>query len=454
MDQGMKQEPFPRLPRVTRRGVLGAAGALPVAAFTAGCGAEAPAPKQSGPVTITYMGNLPSTHPAGAARLELLREFNKTNTQQITVDLAEAEASTNEAKAKTLAAAGAPPNLFYAAYYFSAEFLSTGMTIDLETELKGDREWAKQKADIYPNMLETSMWAGKLAGMPGYTNNTALVYNPDLLQQSGVAAPKQGWTWDEFTTVAQRFVRRTTSSGDTLIPLSMGWNSWSTYLGTTGSRIISKDNKKITADTPEFLSVMELWLDYLRRGIILTRPDGQMGLNETYQLAKNDTVFEVQGPFRLPTFRERKAREPLTVHVPVHPTKKQIHAVNGGHSLIVFKDAPADKRSAAAQVAKWLNAPHAQAQMSIRNFIPVSKSVAADPALQAYVKTDPAFKGFLDLASAGWRWPSLPSYDKINKAVQDNVDAIMRQETGPKAGLEKMQREAQTLLDADVRLMG
>ena len=30
----------------------------------------------------------------------------------------------------------------------------------------------------------------------------------------------------------------------------------------------------------------------------------------------------------------------------------------------------------------------------------------------------------------------------------------MRQEIGPKAGLEKAQREAQALLDEDVRLMG
>jgi multiple sugar transport system substrate-binding protein len=303
-------------------------------------------------------------------------------------------------------------------------------------------------------MLETSTWAGKLAGMPGYTNNIAMIYNPDLLQQAGVPAPQQGWTWDAFTATAQRFVNRTTASGEPLIPLSLAWSSWSTYLGTTGSRIISRDARKITADTPDLLSVMELWLDYLKRGIAFTTPDGKSGLAETYILARNDTVFEVQGPYRLPAFRDAKAREPATVHVPVHPTKRQIHAVNGGHSLIVFKEAPAEQRAAAAAVAKWLNAPHAQAQMCIRNFIPVSKGVAASPELQAYVKTDPAFKGFLDLAPNGWRWPSLPSYDKINKAVNDGIAAILRQEVSPRAGLARAQSEAQVLLDEDVKLMG
>ena len=38
------------------------------------------------PVTVTYMSNLVNTHPAGNARLQLLDEFNKTNSQKITVD--------------------------------------------------------------------------------------------------------------------------------------------------------------------------------------------------------------------------------------------------------------------------------------------------------------------------------------------------------------------------------
>ena len=58
-----------------------------------------------------------------------------------------------------------------------------------------------------------------------------------------------------------------------------------------------------------------------------------------------------------------------------------------------------------------------------------------------------------DLASYGWRWPALPSYEKINKALQDNVNAILKQEVGVKDGLGRAQRDAQAFLDEDVRLM-
>jgi multiple sugar transport system substrate-binding protein len=432
----------------TRRAYL-AGGASAAAALLAACASEpaAPAAKESGPVTVTYMSNLVNTHPAGNARLLLLDEFNKTNTQKITVDVRDGQAATGNDKIKALAAAGTPPSIFYVAYYNAAEFFTSGMTIDLEPELKPEKDWAKQKADIFPTMLESSMWAGKLVGMPGYTNNIAIVYNPALLTQAGVAPPKQGWTWDDFTVTAQKFVR----PGQ--IALSMGWSMWLNWLGTTGARIITKDSRKITADTPEMQSVLELWLDFLKKGIIQTKPDGKSGLDETYQLAKNDTVFETQGSYRLPTFREKGAPPPLTIHVPVHPVKKQIFANNGGHSMIVFKEATPEQRHAAALVTKWMNSAHAQVKFCIQNFIPVSKGVAEEKELQDYMKTDPAFKPFIDLAPYGWRWPSLPSYDKLNKAIQDNVDAVMRQEIGVKAGLAKAQQEAQTLLDADVRLM-
>lgn len=436
----------PRSLRTRRVQLIGFGGVATT--VLAACGAETAAPaKDAAPVTVTYMSNLVNTHPAGNARLLLLDEFNQTNTQGITVDVRDGQAVTTNDKVKALAAAGTPPSIFYVAYYNATEFYTSGMTIDLEPELKGEKDWGKQRGEMFPNMFESNMWAGKLVGMPGYTNNLALIYNPALLSQAGVAGPRQGWTWDDFATTAQKFVR------PDVVAYSLAWSSWSTYLGTTGARIISRDNRKILADTPEMQSVLEHWLDLRKRGIIQTTPDGKSGLTETYQQAKNDTVYEMQGSYRLPTFRQRNATPPLTIHTPVHPVKKQVFANNGGHSLIVFKESAPERRRAAALVAKWMNTTHAQVKMCIQNFIPVSKGVAEDKELVDYMRTDPAFKAFVDLAPYGWRWPSLPSYDKISKAIQDNVDAIMRQEIGVKAGLIKAQAEAQVLLDADVRLM-
>src|SRR6185436_16118913 len=190
--------------RWTRRqhvAAFGAAGGT-VALAACGAGGEAPAAKASGPVTVNFMHNDSNTaaRPEGFTRVQLLDEFSKTNTQKINVNRADAEASVPNDKLKALASAGTPPDLYYIAYYFPAEFYVAGMVIDVDTELKGDKEWAKQRADIFPSFMDSSSWAGKLIAIPGYTNNQAVIYNTGLLQQAGVAPPKQGWTWDEFKT--------------------------------------------------------------------------------------------------------------------------------------------------------------------------------------------------------------------------------------------------------------
>jgi sn-glycerol 3-phosphate transport system substrate-binding protein len=234
----------------------------------------------------------------------------------------------------------------------------------------------------------------------------------------------------------------------------MDWGTYLHWLGTTGARVVSKDAKKITFDTPEMLQVVELLQDMLKRGIFQKTADGKGALFEQYRNAKNDTVFEMQGPYRIPVLRQNKAPDFLTIHTPVHPVKKQIFASNGGHNLIVFKDVPAEKRQAGAQVAKWMNGPHAQAQMCIQAAsIPVSKGAAESKELQDYLKTDAAFKGFVDLAVNGWRWPTLPSFAKISGLLGTAVTNIMLDQTSAKAGLAEAQQQAQQLLDEDVKQM-
>ncbi len=433
--------------RLTRRHlsrILAGAAPLGMLPAVVACGASTAAPVASkGPVTVTYMSNLPETHPEGAARLYLLDEFNKTNEQKTTVNVNEGKAATTLEKYKALAAGGTPPDLAYLAFYHAADLFAAGSVVDVDAELKSDKDWAKQRADLYPAMLESSTWTGKLVSIPMYTNNVAMIYNTGLLQQAGVTAPKQGWTWDDFKSTAPRLAK----PGNTV--LSLGWFSWAGWLGSMGSQIFSKDAKKVTADTPEMLQLMELWLGFIKNG--LAPADGK---TELYREARNDIAFEVQGPYRIPTLRQVNAPPFEVVHIPVHPVKKQITAANGGHNVAIFKDIPTERRQGAAQLVKWLNSPASQAQMCIRaTSLPVSKSALGHKDLQEYLKTDAQLKGFIDLAPYGWRAPALPSYEKVNKALQDNFNALLKQEIGVKDGLAKAQREAQVFLDDDVKLM-
>src|SRR5262249_48036510 len=80
-------------------------------------------------------------HPESVARLALLDELNAGDGQAlgISVDLRNAaggaggnqQGGTDGTKIKAMVAAGTPPDLYYTAYYDSAEYYTAGMTVDL-----------------------------------------------------------------------------------------------------------------------------------------------------------------------------------------------------------------------------------------------------------------------------------------------------------------------------------
>ena len=439
-------------------GPAGATGAVGAPGASGAAGAQGAMGRTT--QVVQYWSNLSASHPESIARAANFKEFNDTVGQDlgILVDLSNAaggmggnaQGGSNKEKVKTLVAGGTPPDMYYTGYTDVSEYFVAGMTIDLDTELKAEKGWAEQRADIFPAMLVSSMWAGKLVGMPGYTNNIAMIYNKGLLEQANVPFPQQGWTWDDLKESAIKFVR------EGMIPYSLRWHYvfWTTYLGTTGSLPLNQDTWKMQVDTSESLEVTEFWLDLLKNKIILVNEEGTTGLGETYRQAKNDTVFEIQGPYRIPTLRKNNAPDFGVIHNPVHPVAKQVFANNGGHNMIVFKDAKPENRRAAALVAKWMNAPKAQTQMVIRaTSIPVSKATMQSTELNDYLKTDPHLKGWVDVAPFGYRWPSLPSLSKITGPVHRILPEIMLQKIGPKSGLEQAQREAQVALDEDVALM-
>ncbi len=387
------------------------------------------------------MSNLPDSHPEGKARLGLLDEYNKSNQDGITVNTDQGHGATNLEKDEALTAAGTPPDIAYLAYYETPAIFVAGATIDLDAELRTEKGWSDQKADMFPDMLSSSSWTGKLVGMPGYTNNSAVIYSPQLLSQIGMQAPKADWNWQDFTDIVQKGNKPPDRWG-----YDWNWVYWSNWLGSAGELPISKDGQKITMTTPEAQDTINYLLNLFHVQVTPAKMEGEL-FNKT---KGTGVVFESQGPYRIPTLRKSGITDFAVVPTPV---KKTIFAGNGGHNMVVFKDVSADRRHAAAKVAMWMNAPHAQAQMCINaTSLPVSNTAFKSKELQDYLGTDPQFKGFVDMAPYGWRWPALPSYPKISTAIQNPINDIFNGKISVQDGLTNAQQAAQVLLDQDLKL--
>jgi multiple sugar transport system substrate-binding protein len=404
---------------------------------------------RTGPETVTYLAGQPETNPQGKSWLDLLVQFNQTNTQQITVNLGEARATTSVEKLKVLSAAGTPPDFATIAYFSGPELYTPNATIDVDTVLKKDRRWAKQRADIFPDLLDRPMWGDKLTSLPANLNVQAVTYSPGLLARAGVAAPKAGWTWNDLREAAQRAGRPPDTWGFTF-----EWNTptLQIWVGSMGSGLVSADRRKMLIDTSETIETVE-FLTGLVRGQI-SNAEGKNGL---FQQGNNATVFQQEGGFVVANLRQLGIADFQIVPAPVHPVKKVLAGSAGGWNLALFKGVPTERQDAAGEVLLWLNAPEQQARQCVQSTtLPVSKAALNSSYYQDAIRNDPQYKVFVDIVPAmkGRSFPGMPSHDANRAAIQRVIREIFSGKVGLRAALTELQRETQQMLDQDLRTLG
>src|SRR5439155_1713378 len=173
---------------LNRRAWLGGAGALTGSAvLAAACGRgqqAAPGAPVTAPVTLNFVSVLPATNTEAAGWLEALQDWKRQN-DKTKLRLDDAQAATDIVKLQAMLAANTIPDLMMIGYRGDpADLYNLGATIDVDTELKTEKDWAKQRADIFPGYLETSLWAGKLVAIPGHGTCQAMIYSPELLQKA------------------------------------------------------------------------------------------------------------------------------------------------------------------------------------------------------------------------------------------------------------------------------
>ena len=53
-------------------------------------------------------------------------------------------------------------------------------------------------------MTNSTTWQGKLTGLPINTNNSIMIWNPDILSTAGVSDPQEGWDLGGHVEAAQK----------------------------------------------------------------------------------------------------------------------------------------------------------------------------------------------------------------------------------------------------------
>jgi multiple sugar transport system substrate-binding protein len=430
--------------RVTRADVLrgGAAGlAGAVLAACAGRPEAAPAPAApSGPVEVEYWSTLPTTHPEGKGRYEAMRLSEAANAESVKVRYEQDGGSTWE-KIVAAITSGSPPNLLVFRPNNAAALYDMGAGVDAEAELKALPQWARVRPTLAQTFLDGITWRGKLVGLPLYTVNLAMMYAPEHLERAGVPAPAATWTWADFETIAKRAARPPDVWG-----LDLAWDTtnWQIWAGSNGARFLNKEMTKVSYTQPESLNAVE-FLSRLTHGLGLVPPEP---LGEL--LVKGQTVFERQGPYRMPVLRDAGVRfEPILM--PRGPDKPTPYNLASMYSFLLFKSADPARQRAAAQVALGCLADEPQTAMCrIHLGMPVSRAAQQSAPYQQYLAQDRQMKTFADMMPSVDVYPAVPSLEEMWKLRTDAVVKVYTRQDNARNAMLDCEQQTQRLLDQDL----
>lgn len=134
---------------------------------------------------------------------------------------------------------------------------------------------ASDKADIYPQVLDSIKINGKIASWPLWVPPVGMYLNLDIFKERNVQVPSDTWTYDDFVNIAKQLTF-TRANGDKVygytVLIDPGVvNGWPFILG-DGATILSSDNKQYTMNSAQGISGLQKLVD-LHQKYQVTPPD-------------------------------------------------------------------------------------------------------------------------------------------------------------------------------------
>src|SRR5688572_23359378 len=194
---------------LSRRDLMKASEASGMPMALAACGENSDEPAASKQalkgVAIEHWIQNALTHPEGMAKEKVMQNFTAQSGTGVTVT---SSGGQDIAKVTAALTAGTPPDMVDGFHFNMSALFRQGGTVDIDAELKGDAEWKKHKAGLYPEIATGFTWKGKLFAIPLYSSFFSMYYQPEFLKRAGLTAPPpKTWNWDQFLDYSRKAAR-------------------------------------------------------------------------------------------------------------------------------------------------------------------------------------------------------------------------------------------------------
>ncbi|MGO4692371.1 sugar ABC transporter substrate-binding protein [Glaciibacter sp. 2TAF33] len=374
---------------------------------------------------------------AGAKLTVMIGSSGDAETKAVT-DAVDAWAKDNKASAKVVAAndlvqqlgqgfaGGNPPDLFYMGW---DQFQTYASKKYLEPYAKD----AANKGDFYPALKDAFTYKDTFYCEPKDFSTLGLIINTDMWTAAGLTDADIPKDWAGLEAAAKKLTTPTTAG------LSFGaeYARIGVFMNQAGGSLLSKDGKKVTADTPENLAGLQEVQKLVSDGVLKFPAEIDSGWSGE-ALGKGKAAMVIEGPWISGLKGDYPDLKYTVAELPAGP---------GGQSTFTFSNcwgipAQSSTSSAAESLVSFLTSDKQQLEFSKAfGVIPSTESAA-----KTYATTYPENQAFV----TGNDYAVSPvAFAGAATVITDFNSQLQGIATGdPKAILAALQTNLQSALDA------
>ncbi|MBU5441981.1 ABC transporter substrate-binding protein [Paenibacillus sp. MSJ-34] len=314
---------------------------------------------------------------------------------------------------------------------------------------------------MYPGMIDLlkARGDGSLCGLTPQFRNHALFYNIDLFEKYGIEPPRNGMTWDEVLTLAQRFPAN--DGGEPVYGFARGnyyskdkiWIMLELISETERLQMVSADVKQLLMDTASWTNLYDKVMRAVQSGAV--KPDGSSGLKwETHDFIMGRAAMSFHSYGMLVDFhlvqQDLKDWKPFRWGVvtapidPLHPDETT-HA-RPAEMFSIYAHSP--HKRAAWEVIKYI---HGEEYAKLRTRIVNTDALMMRTAFN--IDKDghdlSPFYALKPVSVKGWMRDDLDFqlYTELRDLVTKESDKALNGEQSVEEALSRIQTEGQHLVD-------
>ena len=381
---------------------------------------------------------------------KIIDKFNKENGKGITVEYREMPADSGQYfdKLRTdFQAGGGDIDVMSIDVIWPPQFGANGWIEDL-SDWFTENEWK----DFLPATVEANTLAGKIYGVPWFTDAGMFYYRKDLLEKSNYSEPPK--TWEEMQEMADKVTQDQKIAfgficqgaeyeGGAVNGLEYIWNAG-------GDVLDPNDPNRVIIAEGSSAEGLEIYRSHVETGVAPEAVSTYKELESMTAFILGDAVFMRNWPFVYGTIlggkatgSEIKPKQTGVAPIPVANEGDESFSCLGGWNFAVNKES--DKKEEAKEFIKYMASEPVEEEFAINaSLLPPRAALYEDEKL---IKEQPVIELAKEVTQNAKPRPQHPFYSDMSLNLAEQFNLVLKGDAEPQEAIDTLQEELQRLAD-------